>query len=111
MLRLELVIHEALGASASRRRAMVVDAINKEFSPQHMVQCYNQVRSVLLNSVLCAAAPCSAVSLPVRAWLRPAWCCQEVLSKLTFVSRHCLGGKLLMICFSAVTKRIVIMLS
>ena len=47
MLRLEMAIYEALDASAGRRRAMVVDAINKDFSPQLMVQCYNQVRSVL----------------------------------------------------------------
>lgn len=49
MLRLELAIHGALGASADRRRAMVVDAINKDFPPQLMVQCYNQVRGVLLQ--------------------------------------------------------------
>ena len=48
MLRLELAIYEALGASAGERRAKVEDAINKEFSPQVMVQCYNQVRDALL---------------------------------------------------------------
>ena len=40
--RLELAIHNALEASASQRLAMVVDAINKDFSPELMIQEYNQ---------------------------------------------------------------------
>ena len=64
MLRLELVIYEALGASAGRRRAMVVDAINKDFSPQLMVQLYNQVRNVLPQqpgrALSQAAVPCQS---------------------------------------------------
>ena len=65
MLRLELAMYEALDASASQRRAKVVAAINKDFSPQLMVQCYNQVRSVpeqhgcglLRAAVQCLAGP------------------------------------------------------
>lgn len=44
--RLELAMHSALAASTEQRRAMVVDAINKDFSPQLMIGCYDQARIV-----------------------------------------------------------------
>ncbi|KAK9845225.1 hypothetical protein WJX81_000502 [Elliptochloris bilobata] len=54
--RLELAIYEALEASPSQRRAMVVDAINKDFSPQLMVGCYNQIWREIHSAVKAAKA-------------------------------------------------------
>lgn len=73
MRRLELAIHEALSASAGQRRAMVVDAINEEFSPQLMIQSYNQVRSALPQQQGCALLRVAAQRLASPYSLRPVW--------------------------------------
>lgn len=58
--RLELAIHNALKASASQRLTMVVDAINKDFSPELMIQEYNQACrffSWIKSQRVCKALP------------------------------------------------------
>ena len=70
---------------------MVVDAINKDFSPQHMVQCYNQVRSVLLQQQQCALLQLAAQCLASPYLLRPAWCCQEMPADCPCEQTYCFG--------------------